>query len=120
MPFPSATRNTAFIAGVSLSAPLTTLAILNASVVRRYGIDNPQLVSFFVIYFLLTVVVFVIDVRSFVPRQLKTCIPMVYFPTDREGVGFLVRVFGRMLVWLLGVVAGAGLLAPLWYFLAQS
>lgn len=119
MPFPTATRTTAFIAGLSLSGPLTLLAVLNAAGVVGYGLDHPRVVAFFVIYALLTVFVFVIDVRSFAPKPLKTRIPLVYFPTDRAGVDFLLTVFGRMLVWALGVVAGIGVLAPLWYFVQK-
>lgn len=117
MPFPLATRNSAFIAGASLSVPVTLLAVLNAKGVTAYGVYNPKIFAFFVIYFLLTVAVFVIDVRSFAPEQLKTRIPMVYFPTDQAGVNFLFRVLGRCLMGLLGVAAGAVCVAPLWYLL---
>jgi hypothetical protein len=119
MAFPHATRASAFVAGLSLTAPLTLLAILNTSGVLDIGIADPQVVAFFVIYALLTVAVFVLDVRSFAPKQLKTRIPLVYFPTNQEGVEFLFTVFGRMLVWLLGALAGVGLLVPLWYFLLK-
>lgn len=119
MAFPHATRTSAFVAGLSLSAPLTLLAILNTSGVIDVGIADPQVVAFFVSYALLSVAVFVLDVRSFVPKQLITRIPLVYFPTNQEGVDFLLTVFGRILVWLLGVVAGVGMLVPLWYFLQK-
>ncbi|WP_446811355.1 hypothetical protein ACH50O_07270 [Methylomonas sp. 2BW1-5-20] len=119
MPFPTATRTSAFIAGLSLSAPLTLLACLKAGGLVGVGIDDPRVVGFSVIYAVLTGAVFVLDVRTFAPKQLKTRMPLVYFPTDKAGVDFLLAVFGRMLVWLLGMVAGIGLLAPLWYFVQK-
>jgi hypothetical protein len=115
--FPRATRTTAFIAGLSFSAPLTLLVILKSVNLLSVGVDHPRVVAFFVIYWLITVPVFVLDVRSFVPKQLKTRIPLVYFPTDRAGVAFLFTVFGRILVWLLGGATGVGLMLPLWYVL---
>lgn len=114
MPFPTATRVSAFIAGLSFSVPLTLLGILNNKGVLSVGIADPRLVACFVVYVLLTVSVFVLDVRSFAPKPLKTRIPLVYFPTDRAGVAFLLTVFGRMLIWGLGALAGAVMLAPLW------
>ncbi|MDT4287936.1 hypothetical protein RO575_00015 [Methylomonas sp. MO1] len=120
MAFPHATRTSAFVAGLSLSAPLTLLAILNTSGLLGVGIADPQVVAFFVIYALLTGSVFVLDVRSFAPKQLKTRIPLVYFPTDQAGMDFLISVFGRILIWVAGVVAGVGMLVPLWYFLQKQ
>ncbi|QPK64534.1 hypothetical protein IVG45_06135 [Methylomonas sp. LL1] len=117
MPFPSANGKTAFIAGLTLSIPVTLISILKASGVSHHGVDSPRILAFFVIYFLLTLAVFVVDVRSFAPKPLKTRIPLVYFPTNREGFHFLVSVLGRILVWLAGVIVGGGLLAPLWYVL---
>ncbi|MBD9362398.1 hypothetical protein [Methylomonas fluvii] len=119
MSFPTATKTTSFIAGLTFSAPLTLLAILKTANLVSYGIDQPRVVAFFVIYLLLTLSVFVLDVRSFVPKQLKTRIPLVYFPTDQAGVEFLFTVFGRILVWVAGVVAGVAMLVPLWYFLQK-
>lgn len=111
MPFPIATRTSAFIAGLSLSAPVTLLNILNARGPLDYGVHNAQVFAFFVGYFLLTVAVFVIDVRSFVPKQLKTRIPLVYFPTDQAGFEFLLTVLIRLLVWLLGAATGMIIIA---------
>jgi len=110
-----ATRKTAFLAGMSLAVLASLLGVLKSSGVSPYDADSPQVFPFIAIYFLLTVLVFVVDVRSIAPKELKTRIPLVYFPTNREGVDFMLRVWGRMLVWFLGAVVGAGLLAPLAY-----
>jgi hypothetical protein len=117
MLFPIATLKTAFIAGISLSVPTALLAILKSSGASSYGADSPAIFPFVFGYFLLTGLVFVIDIRSLAPKELKTRIPLVYFPTDRQGFSFLLRVLGRSLVWLLGVAAGVGLLVPLWCIL---
>lgn len=120
MSFPNATRKTAFFAGVSLAIPFSVLMILKFSTSSQYSVESPEVVSFFMIYLLLSVSLYVLDVRSFAPKQLKTRFPMLYFPTNQEGVDFLFRGLGRILLWLLGVFVGACWLTPLWYFLAKS
>jgi hypothetical protein len=117
MTLPIATRKTAFIAGMSLSVLVSLLGILKLRGASPYDADSPEVFPFILIYFFLTVLVFVIDVRCFAPKELKTRIPMVYFPTNMEGVLFLFTVWGRMLVWFLGAVVGGGLLALLGYIL---
>jgi hypothetical protein len=117
MTFPTATRGTAFVAGMSLSALAIVLSNLKSRGLIPYDADSPELFPFVIAYFFVTVVVLVIDVRSIAPKELRTRYPMVYFPTNREGVRFLFTVWGRMLLWFLGAVTAAGLLAPLAYFL---
>ena len=103
---PVATRTTAFVAGLSLAAIVILLSALKGRGVIPYDADSPQLFPFVGAYFLVSVLVFVIDVRSIAPKELKTRFPGVYFPTNKEGVGFIFRVWGRMLVWLLGAAGG--------------
>jgi len=117
MSFPIATRMTAFIAGMSLSALAILLGTLKSRGLVPYDADSPELFPFVAAYFLATVMILVIAVRSVAPKELKTRFPLVYFPTNREGVRLLLRVWGRMLVWFLGVITGVGLLAPLAYLL---
>jgi hypothetical protein len=111
--FPSASCSSAFIAGLSLSAPTSLVYILNARGLSAHGVDNPQVFAGIVIYGLLTLLVFVIDIRSLAPEVLKTSIPWVYFPTNQAGWNYLLRLLGRILVWLLGIATGASLLAVL-------
>jgi hypothetical protein len=110
---PVASRKTAFIAGVSLSALVFLLGTLKGRGVIPYDADSPQLFPFVLVYFFVSVLLLVIDVRSIAPKELKTRFPGVYFPTNREGVGFMFRVWGRMIVWFLGVVIGGTVLMPL-------
>lgn len=117
MQFPIATRKTAFLAGMSLSVLASLLGILKSRGSSSYDTDSPELLPFIIGYFFLTGLVFVIDVRSFAPKELKTRIPMVYFPTDMEGIRFIFTLWGRMLVWFLGAIVGGGLLALLGYIL---
>jgi hypothetical protein len=117
MPFPRASSNSAFIVGISLSAPTYLLYILKASGLSAYGVDNPEVFAGIVTYGLLTLLLFVIDIRSLAPKALKTSIPWVYFPTNQAGWNYLLRLLGRFLVWLLGIATGAGLLAALQYLL---
>src|SRR2546430_1303539 len=113
---PVATRTTAFVAGASLAAIVVLLSALKARGAIPYDADSPQLFAFVAAYFFVSVLVFVIDLRSIAPKELKTRFPGVYFPTNKEGVGFMFRVWGRMLLWFLGAVAGGVLLAPLAYY----
>jgi hypothetical protein len=116
MTFPVATRKTSFLAGMSLSALVTLLGVLKSRFIP-YDADSRELFPLVLVYFFVTVLVLVIDVRSIAPKELKTRFPGVYFPTNREGVGFMFRVWGRMLLWFLGAVAGGLLLAPFGYYL---
>jgi hypothetical protein len=117
MSFPTATRTTAFLAGMSLSALAILLGTLKSRGLVPYDADGPELFPFLAAYFLATVMILVIDVRSVAPKELKTRFPLVYFPTNREGVRFVLKVWGRMLVWFLGAITGIALLAPLAYLL---
>jgi hypothetical protein len=112
MPFPSASRNSAFITGLTLSLPAYLLYIgLGSS-----GDEKPSVVAGIVTYGLLTLLIFVIDIRSLAPEALKTSIPWVYFPSNQAGWSYLFRLLGRVLIWLLGIATGTGLLAALGYF----
>ena len=102
---PVATRTTAFIAGASLAALALSLDVLKARGVIPYDADSPQLFPVLVVYFFVSVQVFVIDLRSIAPKELKTRFTGFYFTTDIEGVGFMLRVWGRMTVWFFGAVA---------------
>lgn len=107
---PIATRTTAFLAGASLAALVFLLGVLKARGVIPYDADSPQLFPVVGVYFFVSVLIFVIDLRSIAPKELKTRFPGFYFPTNKEGVGFMLRVWGRMIVWFLGaVVAGSAL-----------
>jgi hypothetical protein len=102
MTFPTATRKTAFLAGISLGLLIGALTALE----QFDLISNGKLESVFfplvAVFFFVTVFVFVVGVSSIAPKELKTGIPLVYFPTDPKGWNFLFRVWGRMLVWFLG------------------
>jgi hypothetical protein len=111
MTLPVATRWSAFIAGASLSALIYLLGVLHARGVIPYDPEGPQLFPFVLAYFFISALVFVIDVRSLAPKQLKTRIPGVYFPTNREGINFMFSVWGRMLLWFLGAASAGGVLA---------
>jgi len=85
------------------------LALLKSRGVIPYDGESQELFPFVLVYFVVTVLIWVIGVRSIAPKQLKTRFPGVYFPTNREGVAFLMSVWGRMLIWFLGA-ASAGML----------
>jgi|SRR5947207_1247211 len=108
MAFPTATWKTAAIAGASLSGLVLLLRILKSHGLSAYDADSAEVFPFLLVYFFVTVFVFVIGVNSLAPKELKTRIPMVYFPTTMEGVRFLFTVWGRMLLWFLSAaVTGA-------------
>jgi cellobiose-specific phosphotransferase system component IIC len=112
IPFPVATRRTAFIAGASLAVLVVLLGVLKARGTIPYDADSPQLLPFVILYFFVSVLVYVIDVRSLAPKELKTQIPGIYFPTNREGISFMFSVWVRMLLWFLGA-ASAGIVMAL-------
>ena len=110
MSFPSATRTTAFFAGLSVALFAGGFDIFKF---REQTLQNPDNTALFVLFLaglFASVLIFVIDVRNIAPKELKTKIPFVYFPTNQEGVNLLVRLWGRMLMWFLGVATGVGLL----------
>lgn len=110
MKFPRATRYSAFLAGASLSGLAIVMSVLNERGVISFDTDSPLGFPLIAGYFFVTVLIFVIDVRSLAPAEFKTRFPGVYFPTDRAGWYFLFRVWGRMGVWFLGA-ASVGALA---------
>ena len=113
MAFPAATKKSAFAAGLLLAVLIVLLNGLKRRGVIPYDADSPELFPFVIVYFFVTVFVFVIDVRSITPKELKTKIPGVYFPTNKEGVHFILRVWGRMVFCFLGVTTGGVLLGSL-------
>jgi len=92
---------------------MVLLSLLKARGVIPYDADSPQVFPFVLTYFFVSVLVFVIGLRSLAPKELKTKFPGVYFPTNREGVGFMLKVWGRMIVWFLGASICTVVLAPL-------
>jgi hypothetical protein len=107
--FPTATRKTAFGAGISL---ILFIALLESF--ERYGVlfvgnSKNLLFPVVLIYFFISGLLFVVGIRGIAPNELKTKIPLLYVPTNRAGFAFILRIWGRMLVWFLGVAA-AGLL----------
>ena len=110
---PVATRATAFLAGVSLAVIVVFLSVLKARGVIPYDADSPKVFPFVGAYFLVSVLIFVVDLRTIAPKELKARVPGFYFPTNKEGVSFMFRVWGRMIVWLLGAATAALVLGPL-------
>ena len=102
MAFPVATRTTAFLSGASLTGLAICLDILKRRGIAPYNADTPELFPFIAAYFLVTVVVFVVGARNVSPAELKTKIPLVYFPTNRAGWTLLFHCWGRMLAWFFG------------------
>ena len=117
MAFPVATRTTAFLSGASLTALAICLGILKARGGIPYNADSPELFPFIAAYFLVTALVFVIGVRNLFPSELKTKIPFVYFPTDREGWTLLFNCWGRMIVWFFGGAVVSALASSFRYLL---
>jgi hypothetical protein len=113
MNFPAATKKTAFFAGMSLSVITLLLDILESRDFISRNADNREIFPFIAIYFFVTMLVFVIGIHNVAPKELKTKIPFVYFPTNREGLYFYFRGWGRMLMWFFGAVIGGLLLLPL-------
>src|SRR5262245_8188719 len=94
---PRATRSTAFAAGASLIAIVCGLDFLALRGVLPYDGDSPQLRPFVLAYFFVTSLVFVVGLDNLFPRELKTRIPFMHFPTTREGWMLIVHCWGRML-----------------------
>jgi hypothetical protein len=109
--FPAPTRTTAFLAGASLSAIAGGLSILKTHGLVAQDVDSPRLFPFILLYFFVTVVVFVIGVRNLAPREMKTKVPFVYFPTNREAWQLTFEVWRRMALWFLGAATAGGTLA---------
>ena len=119
MYFPTATRKTAFLAGLSLIALIGLLDLCNSLGLISHDADSPELFPLVLAYFFVTGVILVIGVRNLAPKELKTKIPLVYFPTNREGVRLLFRIWGRMLIWFLGAATG-GLIMSAFVYLATG
>ena len=110
--FPTATRKSAFIAGFSLVLLIALLESLASFGVLPIGASEKQLFPLVLVFFFVSVLLFVIDEKSLLaPNALKTKIPLLYFPSNRAGLNFLLRVWGRMLVWFLGAATAASLMA---------
>lgn len=109
--FPTATRKSAFVTGISLVVLIAALVALEHFGVLPAGASEKELFPVVAAYFFISVLLFVIDVRSFSPAELQTKIPLLYFPTNRQGLNFLLNVWGRMLIWFLGVATAASFLA---------
>jgi hypothetical protein len=109
--FPTATSKSAFFTGISLVVFIEAVLALEHFGVLPAGAFEKDLFPVLAAYFFISVLLFVIDVRSFSPAELKTKIPLLYFPTNRKGLNFLLRVWGRMLVWFCGVATAASFLA---------
>jgi hypothetical protein len=110
MSFPSATRTNAFFAGLSVALFAGVFDIFKF---RDQSLQNPEntaLFLFFLAGLFASVLIFMIDVRNIAPKELKTKIPFVYFPTNQEGVNLIVRLWVRMLMGFLGMATGVGLL----------
>ena len=108
---PTATRKSAFIAGFSLVLFIAMLGSLESFGVPPIGSSEKQLFPLVILFFFVSALLFVIDVKSLAPSELKTKIPLLYFPTNRAGLNFLLRVWGRMLAWFLGAATAASLMA---------
>ena len=111
MDFPRATRTSAFLAGASLAFLAFAASVLKQRGVIDVDADSPQVFPFVAAYFFITTLFFVIDVRSIFPAELKTRVPGIYFPTNREGWHFMLQVWGRMIVWFLGAAGTAALVS---------
>ncbi|HEY0664736.1 MAG TPA: hypothetical protein VGD24_01590 [Gallionella sp.] len=109
--FPIATRKSAFIAGFSLVLFNALLESLESFGVLPIGSSEKQLFPLVILFFFVSVLLFVIDVKSLAPNELKTKIPLLYFPTNRAGLNFILRVWGRMIVCFLGAATAASLMA---------
>lgn len=109
--FPTATRKSAFIAGFSLVLFIALLESLESFGVLPIGASEKQLFPLVILFFFVSALLFVIDVKSLAPNELRTKIPLLYFPTNRAGLNFLLRVWGRMLVWFLGAATAASFFA---------
>jgi hypothetical protein len=105
MVFPTATRKSAFMAGISLAMLVCLLLMLEYFDIIPADSSEKDLFSLVVFaFFLVSFLLFVIDVKSIAPKELKTKIPLLYIPTNREGWSYMFRVWGRMFVWFLGAV----------------
>src|SRR6266481_3714105 len=113
MNFPDATRKTAFLAGLSLALLGRLIDVAKSQGLISHDADSPEVFPFLLAYFFITVFVLVIGVRNLAPIELRTRIPLVYFPTDREGINLILRVWGRMLIWFLGAATGIGITIPI-------
>jgi hypothetical protein len=116
MYFPDATNKTAFLAGLSLTVLTRLIDVAKSQGLISWNADNPEVFPFVLVYFFVTVLVLVIGIRNLAPKELGTRIPFVYFPTDREGVKFMFRGWGRMFIWFLGAASGIAVTIPIAYF----
>jgi hypothetical protein len=110
MVLPVATWKSASLAGASLAGLVSLLSILKSHGLSPFDADSPQVVPFIFVYFFVSMFIFVIGIKSLAPKELRTSVPGVYFPTNKQGIRFLLTVWGRMLVWFLAAAStGAGL-----------
>jgi hypothetical protein len=106
MSFPTATKNSALFAGVSLGLLLMLLDALKSRGVIPYDIGGPELFPFVLAYSLVTMLVFVFDVRNLPPKNFGVGIFDFEAPKDNEGHRLRVEISTRMLHWFLGLVVG--------------
>jgi hypothetical protein len=111
MVFPTATKKSAFVSGVLLVALAYLTGALQSAGTLPAAIGEKELAPLFFLFFFVSVLLYVVDIRSIAPDKLKTKIPLIYFPTNRAGLRFLFTVCGRMLIFFLGVATAVAFLA---------
>jgi hypothetical protein len=100
--FPVATWTTAFFAGMSITVIRMAFDVLQARG-RVSHANHDALFPFVAIYFLSTLLIFVIDIRNIVPKEFRLRLP---WRIKRDEFHVILKVWGRMFVWFLGGVAG--------------
>ncbi|MBS0555140.1 MAG: hypothetical protein JSS47_21850 [Proteobacteria bacterium] len=111
MRFPTATKRSAFLSGVLLVALVYFIGALKSQGIISADTDEKELAPLLILFFFVSALLYVVDIRSIAPGELKTRIPLVYLPTNQIGVKFLLTVWGRMLIWFLGATTAAAFLA---------
>ena len=99
MKAPVATFVTAMAAGVTLSALMCGVQWADRHGSPELTESNPIVIAVLAVFFFVSTLLYVIDVRNIAPEALKTRIPFLYFPTDRRGLELLSDVWARMFVW---------------------
>ncbi len=111
MRFPTATKRSAFLSGVLLVALFYSIGALKSYGILSADTGEKELAPLLILFFFVSALLYVVDIRSIAPDELKTRIPLVYLPRNRVGVNFLLTVWGRMLIWFLGAATASAFLA---------
>lgn len=103
-----ATKISAFLSGLSLGLAASIMNLAKREGFISFNTDSSNVFPFFVLYFLLTGVLYVIGIEAIKAKQLHRESGVLFLPTIKEARQVYYSVWLRMFIWFIG--GGVGML----------